>query len=309
MRHVTQADQGVDFDFLRAPRASGSVPRSAATDARLADVERFYDFHPISAQQIFDAVAARGIARADITEDVLSLHDQDHYGGVAAVERLMRHAGVRADDEVLDVCCGMGGPARWLAAKAGCRVTGVDMTASRVRGATELTAAARLTERVRFVVGNALALPFADASFTLAIAQEAFAHVPHKPQLVAELARVLRPGGRLVFSDILSHAPLAADDAARLYEGMRFSEIATVAAYTQWLQQQGLQVVEVVDLTDEWTRILVERHAMYRSLREQTVARLGLEHFERYDRAYAHFVGLYTSGVLAGALIHARRPA
>jgi hypothetical protein len=46
---------------------------------------------------------------------------------------------------------------------------------------------------------------------------------------------------------------------------------------------------------------------MYRSLREQTVARLGLEHFERYDRAYEHFVGLYCSGVLAGALFHARR--
>jgi hypothetical protein len=44
---------------------------------------------------------------------------------------------------------------------------------------------------------------------------------------------------------------------------------------------------------------------MYRSLESQTVARLGREHFERYDRAYEHFVGLYRSGVLAGALIHA----
>jgi hypothetical protein len=51
--------------------------------------------------------------------------------------------------------------------------------------------------------------------------------------------------------------------------------------------------------------ILVERLAMYRSLESQTVARLGREHFERYDRAYEHFVGLYQSGVLAGALIHA----
>lgn len=276
-------------------------------DTRLDAVEQFYEFHPISAQQIFDAVAARGIARAQISEEVLQHHDQDHYGGTAAVDRLMAEAGVRADDRVLDVCSGLGGPARYLAWKCGCDVTGIDLTASRVAGASALTEAAGLADRVRFRQGNALDLPFDDAAFTLAISQEAFAHIPDKPRLVAGIARVLRPGGRLVFSDILSRAPLAADDARRLYEGMRFSEIATEAAYRGWLQAAGLQLQRVTDLSEEWTRILVDRHAMYRSLREQTVARLGLAHYERYDQAYEHFVGLYRSGVLAGALFHARR--
>jgi sarcosine/dimethylglycine N-methyltransferase len=279
-----------------------------STDPRLQAVEQFYDFHPISAQQIFDAVAARGIGRADITEAVLCVHDQDHYGGTAAVDRLMCQAGVGAADRVLDVCSGMGGPARYIAWQSGCDVTGLDLTASRVDGATALTAAAGLAERVRFVQGNALAMPFADAVFTLAVAQEAFAHIPDKPRLVAECARVLQPGGRLVFSDIMSRQPLAADDAQRLFDGMRFSEIATAAQYTQWMGAAGLQPVEVIDLTAEWTRILVERHAMYRSLQAQTVARLGQSHFDRYDAAYAHFVGLYQAGVLSGALVHARRP-
>ncbi len=277
------------------------------TDSRLQAVEQFYDFHPISAQQIFDAVAARGIAREHISEEVLQLHDQDHYGGTAAVDRLMAEAGVTAADRVLDICSGLGGPARYIAWKTGCQVSGVDLTASRVEGATALTAAAGLAKRVQFRQGNALALPFADASFTLAISQEAFAHIPDKPTLVAGIARVLQPGGRLVFSDILGRQRLGADDARRLFDGMRFSEIATEADYRGWLQEAGMRVVNVTDLSEEWTRILVERHAMYRSLREQTVARLGQEHFERYDSAYEHFVGLYRSGVLAGALFHARR--
>ena len=277
------------------------------TDPRLHAVEQFYDFHPISAQQIFDAVAARGIAREHISEEVLQLHDQDHYGGTAAVDRLMAEAGVTAADHVLDICCGMGGPARYIAWKAGCRVTGLDLTASRVEGATALTDAAGLADKVQFRQGNALALPFADASFTLAVSQEAFAHIPDKPTLVAGIARVLRSGGRLVFSDILSRQRLGEDDARRLFDGMRFNEIATEADYRGWLQDAGLRVVQVTDLSAEWTRILVDRHAMYRSLREPTVARLGLEHYERYDRAYEHFVGLYRSGVLAGALFHARR--
>jgi len=86
---------------------------------------------------------------------------------------------------------------------------------------------------------------------------------------------------------------------------MTFSEIATLDGYAEQLRLCGMVVVRLVDLTEEWTRILVERRAMYRSLESQTVARLGREHFERYDRAYEHFVGLYQSGVLAGALIHA----
>jgi hypothetical protein len=55
-----------------------------STDPRLQAVEHFYEFHPISARQIFDAVAARGIAREHITEEVLQHHDQDHYGGTAS---------------------------------------------------------------------------------------------------------------------------------------------------------------------------------------------------------------------------------
>jgi ubiquinone/menaquinone biosynthesis C-methylase UbiE len=276
-------------------------------DPRQQAVEHFYDFHPISAQQIFDAVTARGIARVHITEEVLQLHDQDHYGGTAAVDRLMAEAGVMTADRVLDICSGMGGPARYIAWKTGCQVIGIDLTASRVAGATALTEAAGLAERVQFRQSDALALPFGEASFTLAISQEAFAHVPNKPTLVAGIARVLHSDGRLVFSDILSRERLGDDDARRLFDGMRFSEIATEADYRGWLQAAGMSLVNVIDLSEEWTRILVERHAMYRSLREQTVTRLGLEHFERYDCAYEHFVGLYRSGVLAGALFHARR--
>jgi len=126
------------------------------TDARAHAVERFYDFHPINARQILDAVAACGIAPDAITEEVLQQHDQDHYGGTAATDRLIGEAAVRAEDVVLDVCSGMGGPARYLAWKTGCDVTGLDLTASRVEGATELTRVAGLSASVRFVHGNAL---------------------------------------------------------------------------------------------------------------------------------------------------------
>lgn len=276
-------------------------------NSRLEAVEHFYDFHPISAQQIFEAVAERGIAKEEITEEVLQLHDQDHYGGTQAVDRLMTQASLISSDHLLDVCSGVGGPARYLSWKSGCRVTGLDLTASRVAGAIALTKAASMSERVDFVQGNALEMPFDDHSFTCVIGQEAFAHIPNKKQLISECARVLKPGGRMIFSDIMSHQKLSQDNADLLFEGMRFSEIATLLDYTSWLSNVGLTMVQTTDLSSEWTRILVDRHAMYRSLETQTVARLGREHFDRYDHAYENFVGLYKSGVLSGALLHASK--
>jgi SAM-dependent methyltransferase len=277
-------------------------------DARIQAVRHFYDFHPISADQVLAAVEARGIPADRITEAELCLHDQDHYGGIDAVERLMAHARFRPDDHVLDVCCGIGGPARYIAWKTGCRVTGLDLTESRIEGARRLTALAGLDARVAFRQGNALEMPIEPAGFSAVISQEAFAHIPDKPRLIAQCVRALQPGGRLVFSDITHGGRLGDDDAARLFDGMRFSEIATPADYAGWLEGAGMRMVSVLDLTEAWTRILVERHAMYRSLEAQTVARLGREHFDRYDRAYAHFVGLYGAGVLSGTLIHATRP-
>ena len=274
-------------------------------NSRLEAVEHFYDFHPISAQQIFEAVAERGIAKSDITEEVLQLHDQDHFGGTQAVDRLITQASLISSDRLLDVCSGVGGPARYIAWKSGCHVTGLDLTASRVAGAIELTQAAGMAESVDFVQGNALEMPFENHSFTCVIGQEAFAHIPNKKQLISECARVLKRGGRMVFSDIMSHQKLSQENTDRLFEGMRFSEIATLQDYKSWLASVGLAMVQTTDLSSEWTRILVDRHAMYRSLETQTVSRLGREHFDRYDRAYEHFVGLYKSGVLSGALIHA----
>ena len=212
-------------------------------------VQHFYDFHPISAEQIFSAVAARHIAHEDITQAVLSAHDQDHYGGTEAVDRLMAQAAITAQDHVLDVCAGMGGPARYIAWKTGCQVTGLDLTASRVIGAQALTAAAHLTEQVRFVHGNALEMPFDPAQFTCIISQEAFAHIPNKRQLIGQCERALAPGGRMVFSDIMSHQALGRPDAQKLFDGMRFSEIATLGDYQQWFADAGMQWVQSIDLS------------------------------------------------------------
>jgi ubiquinone/menaquinone biosynthesis C-methylase UbiE len=267
----------------------------------------FYETHPINEQQILEALQARGIALDAISEDVLKDHDQDHYGGVEAVDRLMAAAGIRASDHVLDVCSGMGGPARYIAHRLGCRVTGLDFTESRHHGAVRLTELARLQHLVDFRHGNALEMPFADVTFDVLIGQEAWGHIPNKPQLISECVRVVKPGGTIAFTDILERNPMPADVRERLHQGMTFTELATADGYCELLKARGCEIVECRDLSDEWTAVLQKRREMYRGLKDVTIARLGVAHYERYDNAYTFFVALYEQRYLGGALVVARR--
>lgn len=270
-------------------------------------VVRFYDNHPINEQQIMGALAARGIAPDAISEDHLQEFDQDHYGGVAALTRLAAEAGIARPHRVLDICSGMGGPARLLAHTLGCRVTGIDLTASRVEAATRLTGLARLSHLVEFRRGNALALPFADASFDVAISQEAWAHVPDKRRLVSEAVRVVKPGGKIAFTDIVHLGALSPEAAGRLREAMTFTEIERLESYATRLEDNDCTVLQCTDLSEAWTRILRERLAMYRSLRESTIAKFGVEGYARYDAAYSFFVSLYEDGILGGVRYVAAR--
>ena len=272
-------------------------------------VVHFYETHPINEQQILHDLARAGVALDGLTEAVLQDYDQDHFGGLAAVDVLAQKAGIGPDSHVLDVCSGMGGPARYLAYHLGCRVTGLDITASRHEGAIRLTGMVKLDHLVAFRLGNALDMPFADATFDVVIGQEAFAHVPDKPRLIAECARVVKPGGVIAFTDILRRSALAPEAHERLQREMTFLGLESLEGYGHLLAENGCTVLERDDLGAWWTEILVQRLAMYRGLKATTVAKFGAAHFKRWDDTYAFFVGLFAAGQLSGGRFVARRDA
>ena len=180
-------------------------------------------------------------------------------------------------------------------------------TRSRVEGATRLTQRVGLDARVRFVEGDATAMPFADAAFNVAVAQESWCHVPNRASILAECARVLAPGGRLVFTDIMTVGALSAEDEGLLLSGMNIPRPASLDDYKTQLSDHGFVRRASTDLCADWQSILVARLAMYRSLRDTTVAKFGEARFAEYDRAYAHFVGLFVNGALGGYRLSAFR--
>jgi sarcosine/dimethylglycine N-methyltransferase len=135
-----------------------------------------------------------------ITPDTLAPIDHFHGKGVVATEELAALLQPQASDHLLDIGCGIGGPARWIAAKYGCRVTGVDLTAEFCEAARELNGLCGVADRVQILRGSALALPIPDESVDRAYSQAALMNVSDKQGVFREAWRVFRPGGLLALS-------------------------------------------------------------------------------------------------------------
>jgi SAM-dependent methyltransferase len=172
-------------------------------DAPGAAVRRHYAA-PHLLEEILAALREAGIDETPLDPDRLAPADQFHSRGLAATEALASLAGFAPGAAVLDLGAGIGGPARWIAKRHPVSVTGLDLSLDYCRVAARLTARCGLEDRVRFVEGDALAMPFADASFDLVWTQHVASNIANRPQLYAEVARVLKPGGRFVLHDIFA---------------------------------------------------------------------------------------------------------
>jgi SAM-dependent methyltransferase len=153
---------------------------------------------------ILAALTAAGKDIDRLTPDDLSPVDEFHTRGRTATIDLARLLSLDASDLVLDLGCGIGGPSRYLAKTFGCRVTGLDLTPEFCRVAAMLAQRTGLADKVEYRQGDALAIPFADRSFDVVWSQNVSMNVADRNRLYAEVGRVLRPGGRYAFADVVA---------------------------------------------------------------------------------------------------------
>jgi ubiquinone/menaquinone biosynthesis C-methylase UbiE len=149
------------------------------------------------------ALAALGPEDQQLTPQQLGALDQFHTRGLAATAELAKLAGITADMSVLDVGSGVGGPARFLAATYGCRVTGVDLSEPFVDAARYLTERTGQNGQVSFQTASALELPFDDGRFHVVLLQHVAMNIADRAQLYREIRRVLNSGGRFATFDVV----------------------------------------------------------------------------------------------------------
>jgi len=269
----------------------------------------FYERHPISCEIILARLKASRGHLDGLTPDELFPHDQDHYGGLAANDLLAARGGIGKDTLVVDFCAGLGGPSRYFAHRYGADVTGIELTPARVRGAQELTRRVGLQHRVRVIEADVMQIPLAADSVDVVVSQEALLHVPDKQRALAEAYRILKPGGRIVFTDWVAHRPLSKADRELMWQGMAVADLYDLPTYAGLVRGAGFVVNGVEDLTAEWSEILVHRLAMYRKLREETQAAGAPAGHDAFYESYVRLVDLVSEAVLGGGRFAGQKPA
>ena len=156
-------------------------------------------------ERIKSALSALGTEDQRLPPQQLAALDQFHTRGLAATTEFARLAGITADMSVLDVGSGIGGPARFIAAACGCRVTGIDLSEPFVDAARYLTERTGQSGQVSFQVADALQLPFDDGRFDVVLLQHVAMNISDRAKLYREIWRVLVSGGKFATFDVVSN--------------------------------------------------------------------------------------------------------
>lgn len=272
--------------------------------AEVADVAAHYASGGI-AERILAALREAGAA--EVTPETLAPLDQFHSRGLAATREIGEALRPQAGQRALDIGCGIGGPARWLAQRYGCTIEGVDLTAEFCAAAETLNRAAGMADRVSVRQGDALALPFADASFDLAYSQNVVMNIADKVAFYREAGRVLKPGGLLAVSNLAAGAagepyyptPWAASAAT--------SFLSTPERTRAEIAEAGLELLSLRDTTPDLLAFYAEQRER---LRREGPPALGVhvlvgERIKTYQRNVARGV---EEGRLAAVEAVARKP-
>jgi ubiquinone/menaquinone biosynthesis C-methylase UbiE len=215
----------------------------------MADEQRISGHYSSGAlmERLRAALAAEGIDPDRPTVEQLAPFDHFHGRGLEATQQAANLVAATSADHILDVGSGIGGPARYFATRFGCRVTGIDLTAEFCDVARALTRAVGLADRIAFEQGNALTMPFADASFDGAYSMNVSMNIADKAGLYREVRRVLRPGAWFVLVEIAqgpAGAPTYPTPWARTAET---SFLSTAGETHEALETAGFTIVQSRD--------------------------------------------------------------
>ena len=190
-------------------------------------------------------------------------------------------ANLGPDTRVLDLGCGYGSTARYLARSYGCTVTGINISEKELELARLRAAEAGLEHLLSFEQGDFHSLLYENESFDVVWSQEAFLHGADKSLIISEARRVLKSGGTLIFTDIVVRSETPASDRERIYDRISSPEMWDSEDYRRCLVDQGFTIREEEDWSVHvarsysWVRnaVLENQEELLRRIESATINR------------------------------------
>ncbi len=217
--------------------------------------------------------------------------EEVHVGGVRETDILAVKAGINREKSVLDVCSALGGPARHLARKYGCRVTGLDATVKMVDEAVERMEREGLSHLITFKLGNALDMPFHASTFDVVWGQDAWCYITDKERLIGEARRVLKPDGVIAFTDWIQVGNMSDAEWKDLNSFMAFPFMETLDGYEKILGEKGFRIMEKEDLTGNFAHHChLYQNRLRNELKEAVVSGYGKELYQTADEGLDKWV-------------------
>jgi SAM-dependent methyltransferase len=252
------------------------------------------------------AVTASAKSPETVTVDELGAVDEFHIGGRVATAELCARLHLGRGDRVLDVGCGIGGTARFIAATTGCSVTGIDISPAFVSVARTLTAWTGLGDLVHYEVASALDLPFEDASFEVATQLHVGMNIAHKASLFGEVSRVVVPGGRFGLYDVMRMSPGEHAFPVPWAGDATSSFLGDVGEYRRALHAAGFEIVAIRDRSAFARAVFASLGAAARGASPPLGLHLILG--PQAPTKVAHMVAAFHAGVLAPVEIVCHKP-
>jgi len=297
--HETYADHDPDFFIHVAskhePEAAESISNVAEAYYDSSDADEFY-FHIWGGEDIH-------IGLYDSEKD--SIGQASHRTVETMADSVKIKLGKKA--HVADLGSGFGGAARYLAKRFGCHVTCLNISEVENTRNRKANVAAGLDALIDVKHGNFEDIPLKDASLDLAWSQDAILHSGDRDQVIAEVARVLKPGGEFVFTD-----PMQADDCPEgvlqpVYDRIHLSSLGSVKFYRTAAARHGLELVDVSPMPDQlrnhYARVKVELQARY----DEMCKAASKEYVDRMLVGLQNWVDAADKGYLNWGILHFRK--
>lgn len=258
-------------------------------------------------QRIADGCTALGL-NPPMPPDALAPVDEFHIGGRQATEPFVAALQVSTGDRVVDLGCGLGGPARYVAQATGASVTGIDLTPEFVETGRVLTEWTGLADRVDLVQGSVLDLPFEANTMDAAYMIHVGMNISDKIGIAQEAARVLKPSGIFAIYDVMQVSEGQMDYPAPWAADASQSALASPETYEAALKSAGFDVTGRIDRTAFAKQFFSDLAAAQNNADGPPALGLNLIMGDNTALKVQHMVKNIQAGLIAPIEIHGRLP-